>query len=271
MTFGEIRMLSEEPDYRSPSGGAEIRLLLDFPQGAIAHAVTKPGETSEPAILDGITEMFYVLGGSGQLWRGVGETEQVVTLRPGRLTTTPAGVQFQYSVAPDATEALRFLVVSAPRWERKRWQHAPTGYFNSDRTDTLTVDQPGAYRWRTHDLRYHVDYLAPDGSEIRLLDEVEEGGVAHCSLPAGATSQAVKHKTVAEIWYCASGFGRIARRSPAGDWEVRSLCAGVAVSIPVGVEFQFQATGERLELILGTFPHWPGADEAMAVGPYWSP
>ncbi len=43
------------------------------------------------------------------------------------------------------------------------------------------------------------DYLAPDGSEIRLLAKVNAGGFCHCTLPADKTSSAVKHKTVEEI------------------------------------------------------------------------
>jgi hypothetical protein len=45
------------------------------------------------------------------------------------------------------------------------------------------------------------DYLAPDGSEIRLLPEVGGGGLCHCILPVGKVSKAVSHKTVDEICY----------------------------------------------------------------------
>lgn len=44
------------------------------------------------------------------------------------------------------------------------------------------------------------DYLAPDGSEIRLLADLEGGGLAHCTLPSGRVSVAQRHKTVEEIW-----------------------------------------------------------------------
>lgn len=45
------------------------------------------------------------------------------------------------------------------------------------------------------------DYLAPDGSEIRLLVSGEHGGFAHCVLPAGRMSAPVRHRTVEELWY----------------------------------------------------------------------
>jgi mannose-6-phosphate isomerase-like protein (cupin superfamily) len=267
---GETAALPATPDYTSASGGAEIRLLPNFPAGEIAHAVTRPGQISDAAVLDVVTEMFFVLGGEGQLWRSNGENEQVVTLRPGRLTLTPPGILFQYCCTHE-TEALRFLVISAPCWQPELWKNATNAYFGGDRAGTLTLDAPGDYSWRTTDLHYYVDYAAPDNSEIRLLDEVDEGGVAHCRLPAGATSKAVKHKAVAEIWYTLAGFGQIARRARGGAWEVRSLCEGIAVTIPAGVAFQFQATSsDPLELVVATFPRWPGPDEAVPVDePYW--
>ena len=43
------------------------------------------------------------------------------------------------------------------------------------------------------------DYLAPDKSEIRLLPEMSGGGLAHCTLPPGRVSHAVRHKTDTEL------------------------------------------------------------------------
>ncbi len=40
------------------------------------------------------------------------------------------------------------------------------------------------------------DYLAPDGSEIRLLLDLEGGSLAHCTLPPGRISVAQRHRTV---------------------------------------------------------------------------
>ncbi len=39
-----------------------------------------------------------------------------------------------------------------------------------------------------------ADYIALDGSEIRLLPNTKKGGCAHCSLPAGKTSKAISTK-----------------------------------------------------------------------------
>jgi mannose-6-phosphate isomerase-like protein (cupin superfamily) len=63
----------------------------------------------------------------------------------------------------------------------------------------------------TKQLPEKVDQIAPDGSEIRLLMSLGGGGLCHCTLPAGKTSSAVKHKTVEEIWYFLAGQGELWR------------------------------------------------------------
>jgi mannose-6-phosphate isomerase-like protein (cupin superfamily) len=113
------------------------------------------------------------------------------------------------------------------------------------------------------------DYLAPDGSEIRLLVDVGGGGLAHCTLPPGGVSVAVRHQTVEELWYVLSGRGEM-WRSQGGDEQVTELQAGVSLGIPCGTHFQFRASGpEPLRLLIATIPRWPGADEAVPVTPHW--
>jgi mannose-6-phosphate isomerase-like protein (cupin superfamily) len=58
-------------------------------------------------------------------------------------------------------------------------------------------------------LKTDPDYSAPDGSEIRLLLNVKGGGLAHCTLPPAATTLAVRHRTVEEIWYFLDGTGEV--------------------------------------------------------------
>jgi mannose-6-phosphate isomerase-like protein (cupin superfamily) len=124
-------------------------------------------------------------------------------------------------------------------------------------------------RWQTKDLPADEDYLAPDGSEIRLLLAFARGGLAHCTLPAGATASAVKHKTVEEIWYVLEGEGEVWRRE-GKDEKIIQIFAGRALAIDQGVEFQFRNTGEGpLRLIIATLPKWPGPMEAEPVEGRW--
>ncbi len=126
------------------------------------------------------------------------------------------------------------------------------------------------YLWVTAQLPKDYDYLAPDGSEIRLLPEVGGDGLSHCTLPANSVSAAVYHKTVDEIWYFISGSGEIWRKR--GKQEaVAVVGAGTCLNIPCGTSFQFRNTGNApLCLVIATIPRWPGAQEAVPTDAYWS-
>ena len=124
--------------------------------------------------------------------------------------------------------------------------------------------------WQTTRLPSDLDLLAPDGSEIRLLSELAGGSTVHCTLPPGAVTQAVRHRTVEESWFFLSGEGEVWRRSH-GHEEVTQVRAGVALTIPLGTEFQFRTLGhEPLTFIITTMPPWPGPDEAVAVEGIWT-
>lgn len=113
------------------------------------------------------------------------------------------------------------------------------------------------------------DTIAPDGSEIRLLPVLAGGSMVHCTLPPGATSRAVAHRSVEEIWFVTRGAGQVWRgRGHRG--EVVDVAPGVALTIPLGTRFQFRNSGTvDLELVIVTMPPWPGDDEAVRVADYW--
>jgi mannose-6-phosphate isomerase-like protein (cupin superfamily) len=127
-------------------------------------------------------------------------------------------------------------------------------------------------KWDTASVRNEYDVIAPDGSEIRLLVQTERGSMVHCTLAIGQVTAAVRHQTVDEVWYCLAGEGEVWRRDGGGHAEVVTVTPGVALSIPVGVAFQFSATGtEPLQLLITTMPPWPGGDEALPVDGAWTP
>ncbi|MBK9983967.1 MAG: cupin domain-containing protein [Saprospiraceae bacterium] len=118
-------------------------------------------------------------------------------------------------------------------------------------------------------LKQKYDYLAPDGSEIRLLPVTSHGGCAHCLLPEGKKTKAVKHKSVEEIWYVLSGEGEIWQKSPEEE-ITKTLSKGICVVIPTGNHFQFRNIGkENLCILIVTMPPWPGPDEAVSVEDHW--
>lgn len=112
---------------------------------------------------------------------------------------------------------------------------------------------------------------APDGSDVRILLQLEGGSMAHFELAPGKTSRAVAHRTIEEIWYFIQGEGEMWRKQ--GDkQEITSVKAGICVTIPVGTHFQFHATGKLpLAAIAITMPPWPGDGEVYYVSGAWLP
>jgi mannose-6-phosphate isomerase-like protein (cupin superfamily) len=116
-----------------------------------------------------------------------------------------------------------------------------------------------------------ADAVAPDGSDVRILASLRGASMAHFSLAGHATSVAVRHRTVGELWYFVAGAGQMWRSGPDRN-EVTSVAAGVSISIPVGTSFQFRATSDEALIAIGvTMPPWPGAGEAEVVTGPWPP
>ena len=112
---------------------------------------------------------------------------------------------------------------------------------------------------------------APDGSDVRILLHLNDGGVAHFELAPGQTSTATTHRTVEEIWFFLSGRGEMWRKQD-GREEVVPVDPGVCLTIPLGTHFQFRSFGYEPLAALGvTMPPWPGEGEAIVVQGKWNP
>jgi mannose-6-phosphate isomerase-like protein (cupin superfamily) len=112
---------------------------------------------------------------------------------------------------------------------------------------------------------------APDGSAVTVLLRLERGALTRFALEAGATSRAVVHRTVEEIWLFASGTGALWRKQDARE-EVLPVGPGLCVTLPVGTSFQLRADAEApLVVVAATMPPWPGETEAIFVEGPWLP
>jgi mannose-6-phosphate isomerase-like protein (cupin superfamily) len=121
----------------------------------------------------------------------------------------------------------------------------------------------------TRRLARQPDAIAPDGSEVRILAATARGSMAQFRLPPGRVSTAVAHHTVEEVWCFTGGTGRMWRKLDGVEEEI-DVHAGVSISLPVGMAFQFRNDGEgALEAIGVTMPPWPGPDEAYEVPGKW--
>jgi mannose-6-phosphate isomerase-like protein (cupin superfamily) len=105
-------MLSAEPDGVAPDGSA-CRRLLALGGGSVAHVTLAAGAVSCAVRHRTVEEIWYVLGGSGQMWRAHDGRETIDALDPGVCLTIPLGAHLQFRALP---AGLRVLAVTMPPW-----------------------------------------------------------------------------------------------------------------------------------------------------------
>src|SRR5205814_9315034 len=82
--------------------------------GSMAHFELRPGQTSAAVVHRTVEEIWYVLSGSGEIWRKREEREEIVPMRPGVCLTIPLGTVFQFRA--DSSAPLPVLGVPMPPW-----------------------------------------------------------------------------------------------------------------------------------------------------------
>lgn len=105
--------LPETVDVIAPDG-SEIRFLPALKGGSMVHCKLHLGEVTKAVSHKTVEEIWYILGGRGELWRKQGSREEIAALLPGTAHTIPQGVAFQFRADP--TEGLQFIIVTMPPW-----------------------------------------------------------------------------------------------------------------------------------------------------------
>lgn len=95
--------------------GADVRLLVECAGGSMAHFQLAAGETSIAVAHRTVEEMWYFVGGRGEMWRRL-ETghETTIEVRAGVALTIPARTRFQFRAVGD--EPLAAVGVTMPPW-----------------------------------------------------------------------------------------------------------------------------------------------------------
>lgn len=109
----QTKNLATSYDCLAPDG-SEIRLLAETKRGSSVHCTLPPGKVSLAVAHRGVEEIWYFLGGRGQLWRKLGEREEVVDVSEGVSVSIPAGTHFQFRNT--GGEPLRFVLTTMPPW-----------------------------------------------------------------------------------------------------------------------------------------------------------
>src|SRR4249920_2741787 len=87
--------LPQDPTVTAPDG-SDVRVLLGLAGGGMAHFELAPGATAKAVVHRTVEEIWYVVSGSGDMWRRQGTREEVIALRPGMCLTIPQGTEFQF-------------------------------------------------------------------------------------------------------------------------------------------------------------------------------
>jgi mannose-6-phosphate isomerase-like protein (cupin superfamily) len=94
--------------------GSNVRILLGLERGGMAHFELGPDQTSVAVAHHTVEEIWYFVRGRGEMWRKLGDQEEVVPVDPGVCITIPVGTHFQFRSF--GYEPLAALGVTMPPW-----------------------------------------------------------------------------------------------------------------------------------------------------------
>ena len=105
--------LPEHPDRKSPAG-ADVRFLVNGATGGMIHSTVPPQQTNKATVHATVSEFWYVLEGSGEIWRDNGSESSITKLVEGVSIDIPVGTAFQYR--NDSDVDLKFICITTPPW-----------------------------------------------------------------------------------------------------------------------------------------------------------
>lgn len=109
----ETKRLPARPDVVAPDGSG-VRILPGLAGGTMAHFELAPGTTSIAVAHRTVEEIWFFVGGRGEMWRAHDEGEEVVEVEPGIALTIPVGTRFQLRAL--GGEPLAAIGVTMPPW-----------------------------------------------------------------------------------------------------------------------------------------------------------
>jgi mannose-6-phosphate isomerase-like protein (cupin superfamily) len=109
------RQLAEADEVTAPDGSTVRPLCRITGRGSFAQFRLAPGEISTAVSHATVEEIWFVVGGSGQMWRRHGSQEEIVALRPGTCLTIPLGTVFQFRT-DEVSTPLEVVAATMPPW-----------------------------------------------------------------------------------------------------------------------------------------------------------
>lgn len=80
----------------------------------MAHFSLEPDQTAVAVKHRTVDELWYIVGGRGQMWRELDGHEEIVELFDGTSLSIPAGTRFQFKSVGE--ETLEAVGVTIPPW-----------------------------------------------------------------------------------------------------------------------------------------------------------
>jgi mannose-6-phosphate isomerase-like protein (cupin superfamily) len=113
MTEFATQRLPAQPADVAPDG-TDVRTLLRLEGGSFSHFELAPGKTSVAVAHRTVEEIWYFLGGRGEMWRKQNDREEIVPVDANLCVSIPLGTRFQFRSFGDIP--LTVLVVTMPPW-----------------------------------------------------------------------------------------------------------------------------------------------------------
>lgn len=122
----ETCSLEDSRQVPAPDGSTVRPLCRLTGLGGFAHFQLEPGEVARAVLHATVQEIWYVVGGAGEMWRRQAGREDCTLLRPGVCLTIPLGCMFQLR-ATEGTEPLQVVAVTMPPWPIEGTDEARVG------------------------------------------------------------------------------------------------------------------------------------------------
>jgi mannose-6-phosphate isomerase-like protein (cupin superfamily) len=251
----ETRHLPDDVDALAPDT-SEIRLLTGSGRGSLAHGTLPVGGVSRAIRHRVVEEVWYVLDGTGQIWRKLGDEESVVDLRAGSSITIPTGAHFQFRTTGEAP--LRFIMTTMPPWpgphEAVRVPDHWPAWGPEDARGLPPLD-PSLYRSR----KYRPTAEAPEEIVYEVTSTSGDRGwsVAYADI---LRSDPHLHHRTREAYVHLEGPPLAVQLDNA--WHL--LEQGDSIDIPLDVRHWARSEGEGMARILvTTCPAWRAEDHIV--------
>ena len=120
----DTKSLPKRPNYSAPDGSA-VRLLVKGHRGSMAHFELDGGHTSKAVAHKTVEEIWYFLSGRGEMWRKLGDKEEIVSVHRNVSISIPKGTRFQFRSLGKAP--LEAVAVTMPPWPGAEEAYDVTG------------------------------------------------------------------------------------------------------------------------------------------------